>query len=120
MAKNMYQKREERKQNRLNNDEQGGVKKTVINWYPGHMAKTKRLITENLNLIDVIYEVVDARMPFSSKIKDLDNFTKDKPRLMIMTKVDLCDRKETNKWIKHYESQGYKVVDVDLEHSFDS
>lgn len=120
MAKDMYQKRNERKQQRGNENLEEGVQKTGINWYPGHMAKTKRLITENLNLIDVIYEVVDARMPFSSKIKDLDNFTKDKPRLMIMTKVDLCDRKETNKWIKHYESQGYKVVDVDLEHSFDS
>src|SRR5574344_186197 len=118
MAKNMYQKREERKQNRLNNDEQGGFKKTVINWYPGHMAKTKRLITENLNLIDVIYEVVDARMPYSSKIKDLDVFINNKPKLMIMTKMDLCDRVETNKWIKFYETKGYKVLPVTLNDSF--
>ena len=74
-----------------------------INWYPGHMAKTKRLIQENLNLIDVVYEVVDARMPYSSKIKDLDEFIKNKPRIMVMTKSDLCDKKETNKWIKYYE-----------------
>ena len=90
---------------------------TNINWYPGHMAKTKRLIQENLNLIDVVYEVVDARMPYSSKIKDLDEFIKNKPRIMVMTKSDLCDNKETNKWIKYYENKGYKVVLMDLEHN---
>ena len=88
-----------------------------INWYPGHMAKTKRLIQENLNLIDVVYEVVDARMPYSSKIKDLDEFIKNKPRIMVMTKSDLCDKKETNKWIKYYEEKDYKVVLMDLEHN---
>ena len=62
---------------------------TNINWYPGHMAKTKRLISENLNLIDVVYEVIDARMPYSSKIKDIDNFIQDKRRILIMTKKDL-------------------------------
>lgn len=92
--------------------------KRNINWYPGHMAKTKRLITENLNLIDVIYEVVDARMPYSSKIKDLDVFINNKPKLMIMTKMDLCDRVETNKWIKFYETKGYKVLPVTLNDSF--
>lgn len=91
--------------------------KTNINWYPGHMAKTKRLIQENLNLIDVVYEVVDARMPYSSKIKDLDEFIKNKPRIMVMTKSDLCDNKETNKWIKYYEEKGYKVILMDLEHN---
>ena len=91
--------------------------KVNINWYPGHMAKTKRLIGEKLNLIDVIYEVVDARMPYSSKIKDIDTFIKNKPRIMVMTKSDLCDNKETNKWIKYYEEKGYKVVLMDLEHN---
>lgn len=91
--------------------------KTSINWYPGHMAKTKRLILENINLIDVVYEVVDARMPYSSKIVDIDNYIKNKPRIMVMTKYDLCDKEETNKWIKYYESLGYKVYPVDLEHS---
>ena len=89
--------------------------KTNINWYPGHMAKTKRLISENLNLIDVVYEVVDARMPISSKIKDIDNYIKDKPRIMIMTKIDLCDMEETKKWKKYYEDMGYKVYMVNLE-----
>ena len=88
--------------------------KTNINWYPGHMAKTKREISEKLNLIDVVYEVVDARMPLSSKIVDIDDLIKDKPRIMVMTKYDLCDKTETDKIIKYYESTGYKVIPVDL------
>ena len=88
--------------------------KTSINWYPGHMAKTKREISEKLNLIDVVYEVVDARMPLSSKIVDIDDLIKDKPRIMVMTKYDLCDKEETDKIIKHYEKLGYKVIPVDL------
>ena len=88
-----------------------------INWYPGHMAKTKRLIKENLKYIDIVYEVVDSRMPKSSKLIDINEYTKDKPRLMIMTKVDLCDKKETNKWIKYYENIGYKVILINLENN---
>lgn len=90
-----------------------------INWYPGHMAKTKRLISENLNLIDIVYEVLDARMPYSSKIKDINNFINNKPRILILTKYDLCDKNETNKWIAYYENQGYKVICMDLEHNPD-
>ena len=88
--------------------------KTAINWYPGHMAKTRREISEKLNLIDIIYEVIDARMPRSSKIVDIDDLIKNKPRLLIMTKYDLCDKNETNKFIKYYEELGYQVIPVDL------
>lgn len=88
--------------------------KQIVQWYPGHMAKTKREIREKINLIDIIYEVIDARMPISSKIKDIDDLIKDKPRILIMTKYDLCDKKETDKFISYYESLGYKVVPVDL------
>ncbi len=98
-----------------NNSEKQGLHKSVINWYPGHMAKTKRLISENINLIDIVYEVIDARMPYSSKIKDIDSYIKDKKKILIMTKIDLCDLNETNKWIKYYEKIGYKVVGLDLE-----
>ena len=91
--------------------------KLNINWYPGHMAKTKRLIKENLKYIDIIYEVVDSRMPKSSKIIDIDEYTGDKPRLMIMTKADLCDKEETNKWVKYYENKGYTVVLINLENN---
>lgn len=87
---------------------------TTINWYPGHMAKTKRQIIEALNLIDIVLEVIDARIPKSSKIIDIEEFTKNKPRILIMTKYDLCDKKETKKWIDYYQNLGYKVIPLDL------
>lgn len=86
-----------------------------IQWYPGHMAKTKRLVKEQLDLIDMVYEVIDARMPYSSKIKDIDDIIKNKPRILIMTKYDLCDKKETDKWIKYYKEKSYNVLPLDLE-----
>ena len=88
--------------------------KTNINWYPGHMAKTKREIKEKIDLIDIVFEVIDARIPYSSKNKDIDNMVDGKPRVLIMTKIDLCDKEETGKWIKYYENQGYTVIPMDL------
>lgn len=88
--------------------------KTNINWFPGHMAKTKREISEKLNLIDIVYEVIDARMPISSKIVDIDDLIKDKPKILVVTKMDLCDVDATNNILKRYEEDGYKVVSVDL------
>ncbi len=90
-----------------------------INWYPGHMAKTKRELKERMNLIDCIYEIIDARMPLSSKIKDIDDILRDKPRILIMTKKDLCDLDTTNKWVKKYEDDGYRVILVDLNSNND-
>lgn len=87
---------------------------TNINWYPGHMAKTKREIKEKIDLIDIVFEVIDARIPYSSKNKDVDNMVSNKPRVLIMTKIDLCDIDKTNKWIKYYESNGYTVIPIDL------
>ena len=89
--------------------------KTNINYYPGHMAKTKRQILENINLIDIVYEVIDARIPFSSKIKDADEYGKNKKRILIMTKKDLCNINETSKWVKYYEKKGYEVLTVNLK-----
>ena len=85
-----------------------------INFFPGHMAKTRREIKEKLKLIDIVYEVIDARIPFSSRIVDIDDLIKDKPKVIIMTKKDLCDIEKTNKWISYYESLGYRVFLVDL------
>ena len=87
---------------------------TNINWYPGHMAKTKREIGEKLNLIDLVYEIVDARIPLSSRIEEVDNIIKSKPKIIIMTKYDLCDKAETDNIISYYESLGNDVVPVDL------
>jgi ribosome biogenesis GTPase A len=109
----MYQKRKMRQEKKNNNQEEK-LTKVGINWYPGHMAKAKRQIGENINLIDVVLEVVDARIPKSSKIIDIDKYTKSKPRIMVMTKYDLCDKKETQKWIEYYEQSGYTVIPIDL------
>ena len=110
---NMYQKRKMR-QEKKNNGSQESFSKVSISWYPGHMAKTKREIKEKLPLIDVVYEVVDARMPISSKVIDIDDIIKNKPRILIMTKYDMCDKSQTDKIIKYYKDKGYSVVPVDL------
>ena len=102
-----------------NQDNEKVFQKSNINWYPGHMAKTKREIKEKINLIDVIYEVVDARMPVSSKMKDMDDILKDKPRIIIMTKKDLCDLEVTNVWVKKYKSEGLNVLLMDLTNNKD-
>lgn len=96
----------------MNNSE--NVAKNVINWYPGHMAKTRREIKEKIDLIDIVYEVVDARMPISSKIIDIDTIIKNKPHILIITKYDLCDTFETDKIIEFYKKMGYKTICVDL------
>ena len=92
---------------------------TNINFYPGHMAKARRLIAEKYPLIDIVYEVVDARIPFSSKIKDIYNIIGNKPKILIMTKKDLCDEKITNAWVNYYENLGNPVVLVDLNNTND-
>ncbi len=99
----------------MSNSEKQGLHNSVINWYPGHMAKTKRLINEQINLIDLVYEVIDARMPLSSKIIDIDEYTKGKPKILIMSKTDLCDINETQKWIDYYKQKGYHILPMNLD-----
>ena len=103
----------------MNENQDKGLHKSVINWYPGHMAKTKRELKDKMSLIDCIYELVDARIPLSSKLKDVDDILKNKPRILIMTKKDLCDLNVTNKWVKKYEEMGYIVLLVDLNNNKD-
>lgn len=90
--------------------------KTNINWFPGHMAKAKREIKEKIDLIDIVFEVIDARIPKSSKNNDIEDIIKSKPRVLVMTKSDLCDKNITLEWKKYYESKGYRVVLLDLLH----
>lgn len=108
----MYQKRKMRAEKKKNNQEPSS--KAKISWYPGHMNKARREMKEKMNLIDMVYEVIDARMPISSKIVDIDELIGNKKRILIMTKYDICDKEETNKFIKYYESLGYTVIPVDL------
>lgn len=111
----MYQKREMRKNKKMNEDTKS-LPSTSINWFPGHMAKAKREIKEKIDLIDIVFEVIDARIPKSSKNNDIEDIIKNKPRILIMTKSDLCDKNITLEWKKYYESKGYKVVLLDLLH----
>ena len=93
-----------------NNNQEEKLTKVGINWYPGHMAKTKREINDIMPSIDVVLEIIDARIPFSSHIPDLDKYTKSKTVMLIFNKYDLCDKEETEKWIKYYESKSFVVV----------
>ena len=114
----MYQKREMRKNKKMDENTKS-LPSTSINWYPGHMEKAKREIKEKLSLIDIVYEVIDSRMPYSSKIKDIDNLIKDIPRILIMSKYDMCDVKETDKFIKYYTDMGYTVIPTSLDNKKD-
>lgn len=83
-----------------------------LQWYPGHMAKTRRMIEENLKNIDVVVEILDARIPFSGRNPNFDDIIINKPRLVVMNKYDLADSSITDKWTKWYEQQGIKVLPI--------
>ena len=84
-----------------------------INWYPGHMKKTRDLVRNNLKLVDVVVELLDSRIPFSSRNQDIDNLAGNKPRVVILNKCDLADRAKLDKWIKYYKDRGIKAIPVD-------
>ena len=86
-----------------------------IQWFPGHMAKARREISERLKVIDIMIELVDARAPYSSKNPMLNELIQNKPRLIVLTKKDMADEKKTQQWIKYYESLGYEAMSVNLK-----
>ena len=85
-----------------------------INWFPGHMAKTRRMMEENIKLVDVVVEIVDARVPFSSKNPYLDKLWSRRPRVIVLGKTDLADDQATKVWTKWFEEKGFAVVAVDI------
>lgn len=85
-----------------------------INWYPGHMAKAKRLVQESLKLVDVVIEVLDARIPASSRNPDLQEIAGEKPRLIVLNKYDLANPDLTKQWIDYFMKSGFSAVAVDL------
>lgn len=93
--------------------------RTNINWYPGHMAKTKREISSIMGMVDIVIEVIDSRVPFSSRIPDLKKLTREKQNIIVFNKYDLCDKKETEKWINKYKNEGYITVTCDSKNSND-
>ena len=84
----------------------------TLQWYPGHMAKTRRLIEDNLKMIDVVVEILDARIPFSGRNQNFDDIIKNKPRLLVMNKADLADPKRTEQWINWYKNNGIRVIPI--------
>lgn len=86
-----------------------------IQWFPGHMTKTKRKIEENLKLVDIVAEIIDARVPMSSRNPDLDKMLKSKPRIILMNKCDLADRNQTANWIKYYKDREVNAIAVDCK-----
>ena len=90
-------------------NEQNSVKMN-INWYPGHMAKTKRQIADDLKLIDVVVEILDARIPISSQNPDMKQLIKNKKRIYVLNKSDLADEKETYKWIQKFKSKNSSAI----------
>ena len=84
-----------------------------INWYPGHMAKTKRQIQEDLKLIDVVVELLDSRIPISSRNPDINTIVKGKKKIIVLNKSDLADEKETIKWVEYFKAQKIPAVITD-------
>ncbi len=83
-----------------------------LQWFPGHMAKTRRLIEENLKMIDVVVEILDARIPYSGRNPYFNDIIKNKPRLIVLNKSDLADQSLTDAWINRYGGEGIKVIPI--------
>ena len=86
-----------------------------IQWFPGHMTKTCRMIHSSSSLVDGVVEVLDARKPYSSRNPDMDKLVKDKPRMLLLIKSDMADDSSTEKWIDYYKSKGFTVLKTDCK-----
>ena len=86
-----------------------------IQWYPGHMTKTRRMIAEQLKNVDAVCEILDARIPISSRNPDVDELTAGKPRLVVLNRVDQADKSSTDRWAAYFRSKGYAVMESDAK-----
>ena len=89
--------------------------KMSLNWYPGHMTKARRMMQENMVLIDLVIEVLDARIPYGSRNPDIDDLAKGKSRIILLNKSDLADPKENAKWIRYFEALGAHVIEINAK-----
>ncbi|WP_433749682.1 ribosome biogenesis GTPase YlqF [Falsibacillus pallidus] len=87
----------------------------TIQWFPGHMAKARREVTEKLKLVDIMYELVDARIPFSSRNPMIDEIIGEKQRIVLLTKSDMADKELTNQWIRYFEDKGLKAIAINSQ-----
>ena len=92
-----------------------GFEKMNIQWFPGHMTKAQRMIEENLAMVDAVCEILDTRIPYSSRNPDIDRLAGDKPRLVILNRVDLADPQMTARWRKYFESRGLAILETDAK-----
>lgn len=109
----MYQKRKARQEKRENNVDEKSFSKTSINWYPGHMAKTKRQIKEDLKLIDIVIEILDSRIPISSRNPDIAELIKNKDKIIILNKSDLAEKKQNELWVQYFKNKGQTAILAD-------
>ena len=93
--------------------EENSYHKINLNWYPGHMAKTRREIIEDLKLIDVVIELLDSRIPISSRNPDIAEITKNKDRIIVLNKSDLSDKKANDKWVNYFKENGLIAIECD-------
>ena len=91
----------------------GDTLKQTVQWFPGHMAKTRRLIKESLSQVDAVTELLDARIPLASRNPELDELTQKKPRIVLLNKCDMADSKTTEKWIEYFKEKGQYAIAVD-------
>lgn len=87
--------------------------KQVVQWFPGHMAKTRRLIKESLSMVDCVTEILDARIPLASRNPEIEEITSSKPRIILLNKCDMADEKVTADWIKYFKARGSEAIAVD-------
>lgn len=86
-----------------------------IQWYPGHMTKTRRMIEEDVKLVDAVCEILDARIPIASRNPDIDAICGNKPRMIVLNRIDMADPALTKKWAEHFRAKGYAVLQTDCK-----
>lgn len=99
----------------INDMSETNFEKMNIQWFPGHMTKAQRMIEDNIKLVDAVCEILDARIPNSSRNPDIDRLAAGKPRLIILNRTDLADPKVTAEWRKYFEAQGIKILETDAK-----
>lgn len=109
----MHQKRKMRQEKAKNSKNEEIKNQTNINWYPGHMARARREIGEAVKLVDVVFEIIDARIPRASRNPILNEIIGEKPRVIVLNKADLADKEATQKWIKYFNSKNQIAVVAD-------
>ena len=108
----MYQKRKIRAEKKKNNAQENSTK-VNLNWYPGHMAKTKKQIIQDLKLIDIVIELLDARIPISSQNPNIAEITKNKKKIIVLNKCDLSDDRQNKLWVEYFKKKNIPAVLVD-------